>query len=73
MIYDATGDDAKAVADYTQQVRLAPDDAMNAFSRALVYHRMGQKDLAIQDLEKAVSLHPEWQEFQDKLQEIRGW
>jgi Flp pilus assembly protein TadD len=61
-----------AIADYTQVIRLDPNDAVAYSSRGLAYNTKGQKALAIKDLEKALSLTPNDKWTQDTLKAIRG-
>ncbi len=52
-----------ALADFSEAVRLAPDDAECYQQRALVYLRMNRPDEALADAEQAVRLDPDEIEF----------
>ena len=63
------GEYEKALAAFSDAVRLRPDDGRAYYSRACVYKRQGQPDKAAADLTRAVKLDPKdaWAYFD------RGW
>jgi tetratricopeptide (TPR) repeat protein len=56
----------------SQAIRLNPNYADAYSNRGFAYNQKGQKNQAIADLEKAVSLDPNFQWAKDRLREIRG-
>jgi tetratricopeptide (TPR) repeat protein len=47
--------------------------AVDYNNRGNAYKNKGQKDQAIQDFEKALSLDPNNQDAKDNLKAVRGW
>jgi tetratricopeptide (TPR) repeat protein len=54
--YGEKGDHEKAVADYTEAIRLAPDDPIGYFQRAQAYRALGDEEQAASDERKAQEL-----------------
>jgi tetratricopeptide (TPR) repeat protein len=54
--YAVKGDQDKAIADYTEAVRLKPENARAYFNRGIAYKAKGDLDKAEQDLTKAKAL-----------------
>ena len=59
MAYASTGENAKAVADYTEAIRLEPDDPSTYSSRVNIYVKTGEWDKAIGDYTQLIRLHPD--------------
>lgn len=57
--YQANGLDREAAASHAQADRLAPDDAPGAYLHALVRWRLGERDAAREQLDRALSLAPD--------------
>lgn len=53
------GDHRRAVAEYTEAIRLNPRDSYSHFNRGLIYEHMGDVEQAIADYSRAVRLRPE--------------
>lgn len=56
------GQYAKAIADFTVAIRLAPDDASAAdsyYNRARSFHELGRHEEALADLDMAIELNPD--------------
>jgi tetratricopeptide (TPR) repeat protein len=48
----------EAVADFTQALRIAPDNSTALNGRAIMYHQLGNSQGAIADLNQAIKAHP---------------
>jgi tetratricopeptide (TPR) repeat protein len=57
--YGITGDHDKAIANFTEAIRLRPDDADPYHNRGKAYGRMGDYDKAIADFTEAIRLRPD--------------
>jgi len=57
--YNAVGELEKALADYTEAIRLNPDFYGNYAKRAHNYNGMKQYDMAIADCDQAIRLYPD--------------
>ena len=55
---DQTGQKERAIADYTEAIRLEPDATRAYFARGQIYQSRGDHDLAIADFSKFVQLDP---------------
>ena len=53
------GDYAKAIADFTEAIRLNPDNAEIYFNRAITYNTVGNPEKAIADLDRVILAHPD--------------
>jgi Flp pilus assembly protein TadD len=53
------GDFQKAIPDYTEAIRLAPDYAIAYLNRAMAYNKLDQYDNAISDFTKVIELKPD--------------
>lgn len=58
-IHHRLGNDARALADYSETIKLTPDDSYALFNRALIYSRMGDPKRAIGDLNASIALRPD--------------
>jgi tetratricopeptide (TPR) repeat protein len=58
--YAAKGDCDKAVADFTEAIRLEPQDAMAYYCRGNVYEKKGDHEKAIVDYTQAIRLDPQF-------------
>lgn len=56
--YKSSGDHVRAVADYTQALEIAPDDALLYQNRANALREMGDHEAALADIEKSIKLDP---------------
>ena len=63
------GDFDKAIADYTQAIRLDPKDAEAHFGRGCSYSKKGDHDKAIADFTDAIRLNPKHADAYHN----RGW
>jgi tetratricopeptide (TPR) repeat protein len=63
----------RAIADYTQALKLDPKYALAYSNRGFAYEQKGQKTLAIQDYEKALAIAPSNEWVQDAFKRLRGW
>jgi tetratricopeptide (TPR) repeat protein len=54
----ADGDDGRAIADYTEAIRLDPKLAIAYYQRGTAYHALGDFDRAIADYTEAIRLDP---------------
>jgi tetratricopeptide (TPR) repeat protein len=54
--YDKKGDHDKAIAEYTEAIRLDPKDAMAYNNRGWAYRKKGELDKAKQDFDQAEKL-----------------
>jgi tetratricopeptide (TPR) repeat protein len=52
-------EDDKAIADYTEVIRLNPDFEAAYINRAVAYDRKGDKEKALADLDRALAIDPE--------------
>ena len=59
------------INDFTELIRLDPDDAEAYGTRGQVYKQLGQKNQAIQDFEKALNLDANLDWVKKELEEIR--
>jgi tetratricopeptide (TPR) repeat protein len=73
--YSDKGDYDRAIADYTQAIRLAPNVASRYYNRGLAYYSKKDYDRAIVDFNQAIRLDPnnanakEWLEY---VRQLRG-
>src|SRR5262249_25852082 len=58
--YDRQGDHDRAIADYSEAIRLAPIFAQAYSSRGLAYYQKGDFDRAIADYGEAIRLDPKY-------------
>jgi tetratricopeptide (TPR) repeat protein len=56
--YQRKGQDDLAIADYTEAVRIDPNNALAYYGRGLSYRHKGQDDLAIADYTQALRIAP---------------
>jgi len=56
--YRARGDNDRAIADYTEAIRLNPNYVNAYHNRGVAYHVKGDGDLAIADFSEAIRLNP---------------
>jgi len=63
----------RAIEDYNQAIKLKPNFAAAYADRGMAYHGQEKSAFAIQDLEKAVSLDPDYQWTKYRLKEIMGY
>jgi tetratricopeptide (TPR) repeat protein len=56
--YKSKNDRDKAIADYTEAVRLKPNDFRPYFNRGITYSEMGEKAKADADLTQSKKLQP---------------
>ncbi len=54
------GEYDKAIADYSELIRLKPDLPGGYFDRGIAYEKKGDFDKAIVDLNEAIRLFPNW-------------
>jgi Tfp pilus assembly protein PilF len=68
LAYAASNDKDKALAEYTEAIRLDPTFTLAYSSRALLYERIGKHDLAIADYTEAITTsaeaHRYWRYFE---------
>ncbi|MBA4210519.1 MAG: hypothetical protein C0454_13410 [Parvibaculum sp.] len=57
--YKSTRDYERAIADYTEALRLAPEDALLYQNRANAYREKGNIAPALADIEKSIALNPD--------------
>jgi Tfp pilus assembly protein PilF len=55
----ASGDMSGAVEDYTNAIRLKPENAAFYATRAMAYDMMGEYQLAVNDYERAIEIQPQ--------------
>jgi tetratricopeptide (TPR) repeat protein len=53
------GEYANAIADFTEAIRLNPDNAKIYFNRAITYNTIGNPEKAIADLDRVILAHPD--------------
>jgi tetratricopeptide (TPR) repeat protein len=58
--YDQKGDDTRAIADFSDAIRLNPKSVLAYNKRALTYTRKGEFDRAISDLNAAIGIAPKF-------------
>lgn len=58
VLYELTGDQEAAIADYSEIIKLDATSAIAHFNRGNVRDRLGQAELAIQDYSEAIRLDP---------------
>ena len=58
LTYGKKGDHDKAIADFTEAIRLNPNDAEAYYSRGCEYFEKGDHDRAIADFTEAIRLNP---------------
>lgn len=58
--YYDNGDDDRAIADYTQAIRLNPNDAAAYYNLGLAYAAKGDPGRAIADIEAALRINPNY-------------
>jgi len=56
--YRARGDNDRAIADYTEAIRLNPNYVNAYHNRGVAYHVKGDSDLAIADFSEAIRINP---------------
>ncbi len=64
---DAMGDSGRAVADFSEAIRLAPDVSDAYYSRAIIYRELGHTEAALADDEKARASDGHLQELYSRL------
>ena len=57
-IYSVSGQSDKALADFSEALRLSPEDAVTYANRGAHYEQLKQYDRAIQDYDEAIRLDP---------------
>jgi len=62
---------AKAASQAQQALILFPNHSNSLFLLGLTYEKMGEKDLALQALEKVLELNPNNQQVQDQISKIK--
>jgi tetratricopeptide (TPR) repeat protein len=60
LIYNRQDQPDKAVRDFTEAVRVSPNDPLTYVDRANVYRRLRDYDMALVDLGQAIRLDPSW-------------
>ena len=58
--YDGLGDQDKAISDFTQGIRLAPNNVSIYNYRSIAYSRKGDFDRAIADCKRAIQIDPNY-------------
>jgi tetratricopeptide (TPR) repeat protein len=58
--YASKGEDDKAIADYTESIRLDPSFSWPYNNRATMYSKKGEKDKELADLNEAIRLDPSY-------------
>jgi tetratricopeptide (TPR) repeat protein len=58
--YFVKGDSDRAIADYSEAIRIDPQDALVYLRRGLAYHNKGDYDLAIADYSEAIRIDPQY-------------
>jgi len=71
--YYDKGDYDRAIADYTQAIKLNPNYSEAYNNRGVVYQDKGNKSLAIADYRTAVRLDPNEALYRDNLKNLRGY
>jgi tetratricopeptide (TPR) repeat protein len=61
-----------AIKDLTEAIRLEPNVAFSYGIRGAAYNQLGQENKAIRDLEKALSLDPDFELAIKELVKIQG-
>ena len=69
--YQWKDDYDRAIADYTQAIRLNPDDAYAYYSRGKAYHWKDDYDRAIADYEQALRIDPGHTRAKNNLENAR--
>jgi len=64
------GNDAKALPDANKAIGLAPTDANAYETRAEIHEKLGQREEAIADYRKSLSLDPKQKLAQDALKRL---
>lgn len=59
LIYHRMGDNSRALADYSEALKLDPTDSYALYNRAIIYSRMGDPQRSIQDLNASLKLRPD--------------
>ncbi len=72
LAYYEKGDYDRAISDYTEIIRLDPNDAEAYFFRGLVYDNKGDHERAIADYESALRIDPNNADARKALEEIRS-
>ncbi len=57
--YVEKGEYDKAIAEYTEAIRLDPTDVKTYYNRGLTYRNKGDHDQAIADFTETIRLHPQ--------------
>jgi tetratricopeptide (TPR) repeat protein len=71
--YDHKGDYDRAIADYTQVIKLDPNDAVAYYNRGRTYsYEKGDYDRARADWTKALQLNPNDANTRNQLRLIEG-
>ena len=58
-LHTSLGEYQKAIDDYTEAIRLVPDNPDSFNGRAITYHELGEHQKAIDDYTKAIQLQPD--------------
>ena len=57
-LFEKKGDHDKAIADFTEAIRLNPKLAQAYYNRGMIYRKKGDHDKAIADFTEAIRLNP---------------
>ncbi len=57
--WDPEGESQRAIADFDEAIKLAPQDAHAYYLRGIAYNSLGQPERAIQDFDEAIRLDPQ--------------
>ncbi len=68
--YGDKGDYDRAIADYTQAIKLDPKHAYAYYNRGVAYKNLGQTNRAIQEYRRALELDPDLQLAKDALKRL---
>ena len=66
--YDDNGQDAKAMSDFNQAIKIKPGYAEAYYNRSFAYEKKGMLPQALKDIEKAMLLEPDDKYYTDRLE-----
>ena len=72
MAYIETGDDASAIDDFDEVLRIKPDDIKALHNRGLAYACSGERGLAIEDFTGVLRIDPDNVDAKKMLMYISG-